>query len=105
MHLMLDFEANLAIMDILWRIYSALHLWPLIEKGEHLCCPKTINIQNYKLTTLHDVLSLTEENEGLKVHSDASKDFLGCVLMHTRKVGLYTSWQMKLFEVNYPIHD
>ena len=39
------------------------------------------------------------------MYYDASKDELGCVLMQSRRVVAYGSWQLKKHEQNYPTHD
>ena len=39
------------------------------------------------------------------MYCDASKDGLGCVLMHSGKVVAYGSRQLKNHEQNYPTHD
>ena len=39
------------------------------------------------------------------VHSDASHQGLGCVLMQHGKVVAYASRQLKPYERNYPTHD
>lgn len=39
------------------------------------------------------------------IYSDASRKGLGCMLMQHGKVIAYASRQLKLQEVNYPIHD
>ena len=39
------------------------------------------------------------------MYRDASKDGLGRVLMQSRRVVAYGSWQLKNHERNYPTHD
>jgi len=51
------------------------------------------------------VLALPSGTEGFVVYSDASKRGLGCVLMQHGRVIAYASRQLKLHEVNYPVHD
>jgi hypothetical protein len=43
--------------------------------------------------------------EGYIVYSDASRKGLGCMLMQHEKVIAYASRQLKLQELNYPVHD
>ena len=40
-----------------------------------------------------------------RVYYDASKDRLGCVLMHSGRVGAYGSRQLMNHEQIYPTHD
>lgn len=51
------------------------------------------------------VLTLPYGTEGYEVYSDASKNGLGCILMQHGKVVVYSSRQLKPYEVNYPTHD
>jgi hypothetical protein len=51
------------------------------------------------------MLALPSGAKGFVVYSDASKRGLGCVLMQHGRVIAYTSRQLKLHEVNYPVHD
>ena len=51
------------------------------------------------------MLALPSGTEGFVVYSDASKRGLGCVLMQHGRVIAYASRQLKLPEVNYPVHD
>ena len=39
------------------------------------------------------------------MYYDASKDGLGCVLMQSRRVVAYGSWQLKNHEQSHPTHD
>ena len=50
-------------------------------------------------------LALPNERDGFVVYSDASRQGLGCVLMHIDRVIAYASRQMKKHEANYPTHD
>jgi hypothetical protein len=51
------------------------------------------------------VLALLKGPEGFVVYSDASKKGLGCVLMQRDKIIAYASRQLKIHEVNYPMHN
>ena len=42
---------------------------------------------------------------GYEVHSDASHQRLGCVLMRHKKVIAYVSRQLRQHEISYPVHD
>jgi len=48
---------------------------------------------------------LPEEGKEYTIYSDASKNELGCVLMHDDKVIAYTSRQLKPYVKNYPTND
>ena len=39
------------------------------------------------------------------MYYDTYKDGLGCVLMQSRRVVAYVSWQLKNHEQSYPTHD
>ena len=39
------------------------------------------------------------------MYCDASKDGLGCILMQSRRVVAYGSWQLKNYEQSYLTHD
>ena len=39
------------------------------------------------------------------MYCDASKERLGCVLIQSKRVGAYDSWQLKNHEQSYPKHD
>ena len=39
------------------------------------------------------------------MYCDASNDRLGCILMQSRRVVAYGSWQLKNHEQSYPTHD
>ncbi|KAD4889132.1 hypothetical protein E3N88_21205 [Mikania micrantha] len=51
------------------------------------------------------VLTLPDGPDDLVVYSDASYVGLGCVLMQRGKVIAYASRQLKIHEINYPVHD
>jgi hypothetical protein len=51
------------------------------------------------------VLAVPETGKDYIVYCDASKQGIGCVLMHDRKVIAYGSRQLRPNEVNYPTHD
>ena len=51
------------------------------------------------------VLTLPTSDGEFVVYSDTSKKGLGCVLMQHGKVIAYASKQLRLHELNYPIHD
>jgi hypothetical protein len=57
-----------------------------------------------RLTTA-PVLILPSGTEGFVVYSDASRKGLGCALMQYGRVVAYASRQLKIHEINYPIHD
>ena len=50
------------------------------------------------------ILIVPELGQRYTVYYDASKDELGCVLMHFEKVVAYGSRQLKNDEQNYPTH-
>ena len=51
------------------------------------------------------VLAIPNGKDGFVVYSDASRQGLGCVLMHNDRVIAYASRQLKMHEENYPTHD
>ena len=51
------------------------------------------------------ILALPNGRDGFVVYSDASRQGLGCVLMHNDRVIAYASRQLKKLEENYPTHD
>ncbi|KAJ9546384.1 hypothetical protein OSB04_018927 [Centaurea solstitialis] len=51
------------------------------------------------------ILCLSEGVEDFVIHSDASKQGLGCMLMQRNKVIAFASRQLRTHETNYPIHD
>ena len=51
--------------------------------------------------TIAPVLTLPDIHRSFIVYCDASRQGLGCVLMHDDKVVAYTSRQMKKHEENY----
>jgi hypothetical protein len=64
------------------------------------------NFQEVKtcLTTT-PVLTLPDASKDFVVYCDASRQGLGCVLMHGGKVVAYGSRQLRKHEENYPTHD
>ena len=50
-------------------------------------------------------MALPQEDVGFVVHTDASRNGLGCVLMQNDRVITYASRQLKDHEKNYPTHD
>ena len=67
-------------------------------------CEKAFQELKRRLTTA-PILIVPKKGQRYTVYSDASKDGLGCVLMQSRKVVAYGSWQLKNHEWNYPTHD
>ena len=51
------------------------------------------------------VLTLPVTGEPYTIHSNASIQGLGCVLMQRDRVIAYASRQLKPYEKNYPTHD
>ena len=51
------------------------------------------------------VLTLPMASKEFIVFCDASIQGLGCMLMQNDKVVAYASRQLKLHEINYPVHD
>ncbi|WMV38158.1 hypothetical protein MTR67_031543 [Solanum verrucosum] len=51
------------------------------------------------------VLTLPEGIDGFVVYCNASRIWLGCVLMQNGKFIAYASRQLKIHEKNYPTHD
>ena len=51
------------------------------------------------------MLTTPSSSEGFVVHSDTSRQGLGCVLMQHGKVVAYASRQLKPYEQNYLTHD
>ena len=51
------------------------------------------------------VLALPMESGNFIVYNDASKKGLGCVLMLNGNLIAYASYQLKLYEHNYPTYD
>ena len=58
-----------------------------------------------KLLTSALVLALPNETDGFVVYCDASRIWLGYILMQKNKVIAYSSRQLKKHEQNYPTHD
>ena len=55
--------------------------------------------------TLTPVLTILTNTESFVIYSDTSLRGLGRVLMQSGKVIAYASRQLKLHELNYPVHD
>ena len=51
------------------------------------------------------ILTVPEQEQRYTMYCDASKDRLGCVLMHYGRVVAYGFRQLKNHEKNYPTHD
>ncbi|XP_073039355.1 uncharacterized protein [Primulina eburnea] len=58
-----------------------------------------------KRLTSAPVLTIPSGVGGFTVHTDASHQGLGCVLMQNGRVVAYASRQLKLHESRYPVHD
>ncbi|XP_073049454.1 uncharacterized protein [Primulina eburnea] len=58
-----------------------------------------------KRLTSAPVLTIPSDVEGFTVHTDASHQGLGCVLMQHGSVAAYASRQLKPHESRYPVHD
>ncbi|WVZ89434.1 LOW QUALITY PROTEIN: hypothetical protein U9M48_035844 [Paspalum notatum var. saurae] len=58
-----------------------------------------------KRLTTAPVLTLPDQQKKFIVYCDASRDDLGCVLMHEGKVIAYASRHLRKHEVNYPTYD
>ena len=58
-----------------------------------------------KRFTSTPILIVPKMGQRYTMYCDASKDGLGCVLMHSRKVVAYGSQQLKNREQSYPTHD
>lgn len=55
--------------------------------------------------TFAPMLAIPVDNRGFVIHSDASHQGLGCVLMQHGKVIAYASRQLKPHELSYLVHD
>ena len=67
-------------------------------------CQHSFEELRQRLTTA-PVLALPSGKDGYVVHSDASIQGLGCVLVQDGRVIAYASHQLKKHEQNYPTHD
>jgi hypothetical protein len=67
-------------------------------------CQEAFEALKEKLTTTL-VLVLPDVHKPFSVYCDACYTGLGCVLMQEGRVVAYSSWQLKVHEKNYPIHD
>jgi hypothetical protein len=103
----------LGLAGYYWRFIKgfsiiASHLTKLTHKEVRFVwseeCEASFQELKERLTFAH-VLALPLGTEGFVVYSDASKRGLGCVLMQHGRVITYASRQLKLHEVNYPVHD
>ncbi|WRX24699.1 Reverse transcriptase domain - like 10 [Theobroma cacao] len=84
------------------------HLTRLTRKGVKFkwddVCESLFQELKNRLTST-PVLTLPVSGKGFIVYSDASKLWLGCVLMQDEKVMAYAFRQLKRHEPNYPTHD
>ena len=80
----------------------------LTKKGEKFLwtqeCELVFRTLKEKLT-MTPILIILSSGEGYDVHTDASLQGLGCVLMQGGKVVAYGSRQLKTHEQNYPTHE
>ena len=67
-------------------------------------CEKAFQELKMRLTST-SILIVPEPEQRYTVYYDASRDRLGCVLMHSKRVVAYGSRQLKNHEQNYPTHD
>ncbi|KAL0287148.1 UNVERIFIED_CONTAM: Retrovirus-related Pol polyprotein from transposon [Sesamum calycinum] len=67
-------------------------------------CQRNFDELKKRLTST-PILVLPSGSGGYVVCTDASKQGLGCVLMHNGKVIAYASRQLRTYELNYPTHD
>ena len=51
------------------------------------------------------VLALPNGNNSFSIHTNASREELGCVLMQNENVIAFVSRKLKPYEQNYPTHD
>jgi hypothetical protein len=83
-------------------------LTTLLEKGKEFKwdekCQASFEELKKRLTTT-PVLIMPDIHKGFDVYCDASRQGLGCVLMHEVKVVAYASRQLRKHEQNYPTHD
>jgi hypothetical protein len=83
-------------------------LTTLLEKGKDFKwdekCQASFEKLKKRLTTA-PVLIMPDIHKGFDVYCDASRQGLGCVLMHEGKVVAYASRQLRKHEQNYPTHD
>jgi hypothetical protein len=67
-------------------------------------CEESFQELERRLTTTL-VLTFPSGTESYVVYSDASRNGLGCILIHHGKVVTYASRQLKTHEINYLVHD
>ena len=67
-------------------------------------CERTFQELKRRLTSAF-ILIVPERGQRYTVYCDVSKDGLGCVLMQSKRVVAYGSWQLKNHEQSYPTHD
>ena len=67
-------------------------------------CEKSFKELKKRLTTA-PVLTLPDIHKDFIVFCDATRQGLGCVLMHDGRVVAYASRQLKVHDKNYPTHD
>ena len=67
-------------------------------------CKKSIVEFKTRLATT-PVLTLPAGSDGYVIHYDASRVFLGCVLIQRDKVIAYASRKLKVHEKKHPTHD
>ena len=67
-------------------------------------CKKAFQELKKRLTSAL-ILIVPNRGQGYTMYCDASRAGLGCVLMQSRRVVAYGSYQLKNHEQNYPTHD
>ena len=67
-------------------------------------CERAFQELKRRLTSA-PILIVPKRGQRYIVYCDASKDGLECVLMQSRRVVAYGSWQLKNHEQSYPTHD
>ena len=67
-------------------------------------CEKAFQELKRRLTKA-PILIVLKQGQRYIVYYDASRNGLGCVLIHSRRVVAYDSRQLKNHEQNYPTHD
>ena len=58
-----------------------------------------------ELLTIAPILIIPERGMGYIVYCSTSKEGMGCVLMQTDRIVMYTSRQFKIYDQNYPTHN
>ena len=93
------------IKDFSWLAAPMTRLtWKEIKFVWDDSCKRAFQELKRRLTSA-PILIVLERGQRYTVYCDASKDGLGCVLMHSGKVVAYGSRQLKNNEQNYPTHD